>query len=190
MAENNHSILSTSLPLFPSTKLHLALYTDVTNSLAIRSNLLSGNKSYSYAFLDPTTTLSLTHVFAAIYRAFTARAAQSMRTKTLNTELVFSMSPSMNIADGLRKFGIKDDSTSLLVIRIDEDGTLSSLELANALDEIIAGNRIQISDESLAKLVDCEVVRQNYKIPAGVDLSDLNNATKVAIGAIALRGYT
>lgn len=156
----NH--LDLYLPQFPDSQIFLTLYTNVTNASTIRSNLLSGNTKYSYAFLDPKSIVSISHVLAAVYRALTERAAGSMRTRTVNSEIVFSMSPSMSIGDGLKRFGSKDDSTSILVVRLfeDEDKCADVTQVLTALDEIVDGDRIPISDSAIEPLTDIEIVRK------------------------------
>ncbi|KAK7204307.1 kinase binding protein CGI-121-domain-containing protein [Myxozyma melibiosi] len=184
--------LTLTLPQFPSSPLHLSLYTNVTNAPTIRSQLLSGNTAYSYAFLDPSTILSISHVLAAVYRALTEREAGTMRTRTVNSEIVFSMAPSMNIGDALKRFGVKDESTALFVVKVADEAedVVGAEEVGVALESIVEGESVALCDDALQALTDIEVVRKNYKIPQGVVLNDRIAAAQIVTGAIALRGYS
>ncbi|KAJ8102089.1 kinase binding protein CGI-121-domain-containing protein [Lipomyces tetrasporus] len=181
--------LTLRLPQFPQSVVHVGLYTSVTNAATIRKELLSGNTRYSYAFVDPRSMLSVAHVLAAVYRALTDMEAGGLRTRTLSSEVVFALGGTMNIADTLRRFGIADDSDSLLVVKVDTDQTKRSNSVWAELEEIIQGTSIPVSDENIAQLTDIETVRKNYKLQPGISLVDRSEATKVVAGAIALRGY-
>ncbi|KAK9467497.1 kinase binding protein CGI-121-domain-containing protein [Lipomyces arxii] len=185
--------LTLSLPQFPSSTIYISLYTGITNASTIRTELLGGNTKYAYAFVDPRTILSLTHLLSSVYRALTDNSADLLRTRTLHSELVFDLSPNMNIADSLRRFGLKDDSDSVLVLKVDDAADAKSDERKQrtfaAMDEIVEGTRVAVSDTEIAKLTDLELVRKNYKVSQGISLTDTGYATTVVTGAVALRGY-
>ncbi|KAK9376942.1 kinase binding protein CGI-121-domain-containing protein [Lipomyces chichibuensis] len=181
--------LTLRLPQFPQCLVHIGLYTSVANASIIRRELLSSNTRYSYAFVDPRSVLSVAHVLAAVYRALTDMEAGGMRTRTLSSEIVFAFGGTMNIAETLRRFGINDDSDSLLVVKVDTDQVERSHSVWDELGEIIQGTSIPVTDENIALLTDVEIVRKNYKIQQGISLADRSDATKVVAGAIALRGY-
>ncbi|KAK9448886.1 kinase binding protein CGI-121-domain-containing protein [Limtongia smithiae] len=182
-----------TLPQLPAAgRVCLALYRDVHNAAAIRAELLAGNTTYArYAFLDPRTVYSVAHVLAAVYRALTDCTAGSMRTRSVASEIVFAMAPSMNIADGLRRFGIKDDNDSLLVITlVQEDEKDQESVVFERLDKIVTGHRVVLSDASIAELTNIELLRKNYKFPQGVQITDPTEANNAILGAVALRGYS
>ncbi|KAK9492774.1 kinase binding protein CGI-121-domain-containing protein [Lipomyces doorenjongii] len=181
--------LTLRLPQFPQSAVHIGLYTSVTNASSIRGELLSGNTRYSYAFVDPRSVLSLAHVLAAVYRALTDMEAGGMRTRTLSSEIVFAFGGTMNIAESLRRFGINDDSDSLLVVKVDTAQVERSNSVWDELGELVQGTSIPVTDENIAALTDVETVRKNYKIQQGISLADRSEATNVISGAIALRGY-
>ena len=44
-----------------------------------------------------------------------------MKTRTINTEILFNLSSSTNISDSLNKFGSQDSDKSFLVVSVDKD---------------------------------------------------------------------
>ncbi|KAK9367397.1 kinase binding protein CGI-121-domain-containing protein [Lipomyces kononenkoae] len=181
--------LTLHLPQFPHSSVHIGLYTSVSNAATIRKELLAGNTRYSYAFVDPRGVLSLAHVLAAVYRALTDMQAGTLRTKTLSSEIVFAFGGTMNIAETLRRFGINDNSDSLLVVKVDTDQMERTNSVWNELEGIIQGTSIPVTDENIEKLTDIETIRKNYKIQQGISLANRSEVTKIVTGAIALRGY-
>lgn len=180
----------TTLPQFPDTQLLIALFENVKNAADIRKRVLqpaSDTDALPYAFISADTVYSVEHLFAAVYRALIDGSDGQARTKSVHSDIIFSLSPNNNIMDGLRRFGIADDSRNLLVVRvlgIDDDAVAAHIELAS----VVHGNETEVSDTTLEHLCVPEVLRKNYKLPATFDLTDRRLTNSALVGALSLRG--
>ncbi|KAH9201013.1 kinase binding protein CGI-121-domain-containing protein, partial [Zygosaccharomyces rouxii] len=103
-----------SLPQFPDTRISLRLFHNVSNASEIRSKVAQ----LPYAIIDARSICSLEQVYSAIYRALVESKYGKLKTKSLHSECLYSLSATSNIGEAYKNFGIKDDSQMLLVIQI------------------------------------------------------------------------
>lgn len=174
------SHLSFTIPQFPQFKISIHKFSNVTNAAEIKQNLLSGNQEYNFAFINSSTIVSSEQLIAAIYRTLLDYTQDKIRTKTLHSEVIFSLSPTQNIMDSLKRFGIQDDSKELVVINISENGAKDDYNL-----QIISGEEVKVDDDEFAKTVDYKVIKKNYKF----DSQDPELITRFIVNAIQLRGH-
>ena len=80
------SIHTLTLPHYPSHLIHIALFRNVSNAAHLRSQLLSANPDYDYAFLDPTTILSYHQLLLAAQLALHAHLTERSKTRTPHSE--------------------------------------------------------------------------------------------------------
>ncbi|KAK9478505.1 kinase binding protein CGI-121-domain-containing protein [Lipomyces japonicus] len=180
------------LPQFPDNQITLSLFTNVQNSSQIRAGLTSSDHRLSQlAVLDATTLVSTSHVLAAVSRAVRDFKTGHHRTRTINSEIVFAMSGSNNIADALRRFGVKDESTALLVVQVCHDGGGGDGQAQDGVnvEEIVDGTKVDVTDEAIAQLTNLAVVKKNYKLPQTVSLTDTERLASLVVGAVSMRGY-
>ena len=188
MSTSKHII--TTLPQFPDRRVLIALFENVQNAAEIKQRVLqpaSDADVLNYAFISATTVYSIEHILAAVYRAFIDSSDGQARTKNVHSDIIFSLSPNNNIMDGLRRFGIADDSHTLLVVRVltpEDDTTTIEAELA----AVVRGDETEVSDAAITR--DCvpEVLRKNYKLSATFDLADRRATNTALVGALSLRG--
>nr|POE62991.1 ekc/keops complex subunit [Quercus suber] len=86
-----------TLPHLRQCPLQVALFADVQNASFLRTQLLEGNSSFEYAFLDASAILSTTHVKAACFRAINDLLNDRLRSRNVHSEIVFSLSPNNNV---------------------------------------------------------------------------------------------
>lgn len=195
----------------PELALHVALYRDVRNAAFLRQQLLDGNADFEYAFIDATMILTTTHVLAATFRAMNDYLQERLKSRNVHSEIVFALSPNNNIGEAFRKFGIGDQTSDLLVIKVSTSPSVTSERVRSHLATAVQGTCVDFNDENLEAVSHVDKIRKAYKIvssmsprgqtkPAkshlnGVDGADFPVSEKkeleVAIlGAIALRGAT
>lgn len=118
-------------------------------------------------------------VIVAANRAIHLNRQSKMMTKNVHSEILFCLSPTKNISDSFRKFGLADNETSVLVVIADDlDGnTMSAVcncikgeminvnEISSLMDTRMIQKIYKITDEELAvsKLLDCVVSRISSK---------------------------
>merc|ERR1712227_316678 len=100
-------------------KLYLGLVTNVTNTGHIRQQVIGGK--LNCVLIRPCLVPSLLVVATAANKACLAKSRSAMRTRSVNTEILFNMSSSSNISDSLIKFGTGDTDKEILVVGVETD---------------------------------------------------------------------
>ncbi|PFH62169.1 hypothetical protein XA68_14838 [Ophiocordyceps unilateralis] len=98
--------------------IHVALFHNVRNAAFLQRQLLDRNAEFEYAFVDASIILSRNHILSAVFKAIIAQAQGTLETPNIHSEIVVHLSPSHNIADAYRRFGISPATTHLAVIKI------------------------------------------------------------------------
>ncbi|MEW5319902.1 MAG: hypothetical protein WDW38_011017 [Sanguina aurantia] len=114
----------------------------------------------------------------AAHKALTAQARGRLATTSLHTELVFNMSGSKHIAESLRRFGITDETSLLLVGKFDATDT----QLADIL-QLVQGVQVPLSQ--LASFANQALLQKYYKLAA--EEMKVGNVTDCIVGRIAAR---
>ncbi|KAI6383089.1 hypothetical protein MCOR25_000277 [Pyricularia grisea] len=197
------SLLS-QIPLehIPNThSVHAALFRDVSNAAHLHSQLLARNPAFEYALIDASAVGSTAQVLAAVFRALTALLGGGLRTPNVHSETVFCLSPSNNITEAYRRFGISPTTKDVIVLKVlfpaeeAKDAAPSPEDVWAHLCANIQGTALPFTDESISPLTDWAKVRKYYKLnaaPALAGLKDEDTKRKesemLILGAMALRG--
>ena len=109
-----------TFPQFPNHSIYISLFKGLSsNSIKqIKQELVSGNKAYDYCFLNTKHIVSLEHLYSSIHRSILNYTNNNMAAKTLNTEIIFNLSPINNIVDALKNFGIREDCPNVIIIKV------------------------------------------------------------------------
>ncbi|KAI0273122.1 CGI-121-domain-containing protein [Russula aff. rugulosa BPL654] len=167
-------------PQFSST-VHVALFKHVTNAAKlkariVRASTLEGTEgqtereAVNFAFVDARLITSTLHIQTAIIQAMLAAAQNTLRTKTVHSEVIWALNPSNNITEALRRYGVSDDSTALLVIRIDP---LDLSDVKSRMSAVVEGTHVPISQ--LADLTDWIAVKKYNKLNADPVIREAQN---------------
>ncbi|KAI8112215.1 hypothetical protein M9434_003539 [Picochlorum sp. BPE23] len=127
---------------FPEHTLSIFLVPQLVNARELRQSLMSGTLEPEAALIDAGTLAHLLIVKAAAGLALQHHAHGTLRTKTLHSELVYSLSGSKHIGSSLGTFGIKDDTACLLVAKFD-----ASDEDMDALRNLVVSNECVLEEE-------------------------------------------
>ncbi|OKL56385.1 hypothetical protein UA08_08334 [Talaromyces atroroseus] len=148
---------------------HVALYKDLKNAGFLRTQLISGNADFQYAFIDASVILSRQHVFAAVFRAVNDHINDRLISYNVHSEIVVSLSPTNNIADSFRRFGITDATKNLLVVKVSVNPEVTHESVAKHLESVVEATPVPFTDETLSLMSDLGRIRKIYKIsqPAG-----------------------
>ncbi|KAL4935159.1 hypothetical protein BDV06DRAFT_135620 [Aspergillus oleicola] len=195
------SLETIHLPHLPSSlEVHAALYKDVQNSPYLRQQLLAGNADFEYALIDASMVLSRAHALSAVFRAVNDYLNDRLKSRNIHSEIVFSLSPTNNIADSFRKFGISDATTSLLVVKVSVTPEIAHDSVAAHLAQNVEGTPVAFDDESLSGISDVAKIKKAYKLgalpsaPGGQTNGTIDKGKRQlelsVLGAIALRGAT
>ncbi|KAM7429150.1 hypothetical protein ABFA07_019958 [Porites harrisoni] len=135
----------------------LALFTDVSNSKELRELIVHGK--LEAALLNASMIFDPFHVVVAGHKALHLFQQGKMKTRTLHSEIIFNLSPSSNINDSFKKFGILDSTKDILVVIITQG---NGIEKISELSKQIKGTLVSLS--SLAAISDQEKIRKIYGI--------------------------
>lgn len=173
-------------PQFPQLPVVVGLLKDVQpETLAkVKTELVAANPDYDFCFLNPTHIVSLEHLYSAIHRAVSNQKNDTMRAKTLNTEIIFNLLPVNNIVDALRRFGVDETCSSLIAIKVLDD----SSNIEEHLQGLLGVKPVPLTDEALWELVDRKKFKKLYKLNDAKTDDSQASLTRLAICACQLRG--
>ncbi|CAM6098531.1 unnamed protein product [Calypogeia fissa] len=165
------------LDTHPGRTLHLFLFHNVANSGELLQLMQTGALSPELAFLNASLVPDTFPVLAAAHKALVSQAGDSIRTRTLHSELVYNISGSKHIRESLLRCGITDSTSYVLVARF--DATPADVE---AVRRLVQGTEIDLSE--LPKRADQGLIHKQYKI-SSVELenSSLEDAVTLRIAA-------
>lgn len=150
-------IVQYSVQSNPSYTTNLALFTDVTNSSELRQLIIQGK--IEAALLNASMIIDPFHVAIAGHKALQLFQQGKMKTKTLHSEIVFNLSPSTNINESFKKFGILDSTTSVLVVIVTQENANKKI---SEISKFINGEQVSIT--ALSTISDQEKIKKIYGI--------------------------
>ena len=138
-------------------KYRVALFRDVVNSKQLRQFLFEG--SLNCALIKPGYISCKAQLFSAVESALLKQLSNSMKTKNVNTEVIFNLHPDHQISEALKTISIDDGSKQILAVTIDDEGG----EKIAALREKLQGTSVFVGDE-WAQVCDAKAVQSLYKM--------------------------
>lgn len=147
------------LDLFPQYKVTVLLFNDVKNVSQLRRKAMDG--SIEGALLNPAMIIDPFQVLVSVNKAIHLQLLGKMKTRSLNSEIIFNLSPTNNISEAFKKFGLSDSDSAVLVVLTD-DGTkaLNSQEIISHVE----GQQVPLAD--LSQLTDFTKVKKMFKVSA------------------------
>ncbi|TDL14659.1 CGI-121-domain-containing protein [Rickenella mellea] len=149
---------------------HIALFVDVANAAPLRARLVRAStlegvegdaerEAVNFAFIDAKLVTSRLHVQTALYQSIIAFTQSALKTKTVHSEVLWSLNPTNNITEALRRFGISDSSTAIVVARVGPQSDRSVIE--EQMREVIQGRLVPLD---LHNLTDWSAIKKYYKL--------------------------
>lgn len=186
---------------FNHAVVHVALFDDVTNSAAIRSRIIQAariigvdgdteREAINFAFIDARLISSLLHLQTAIYQALLSEAQGQLRTKTIHSEILWALNPTNNITEAIRRYGVSDASTTLIVIRVD----VSNIpDVQRRMCDIVQGSMVTF--EALKQMTDWSTIKKHYKLDAEPALKEVQGeqdrehaiVNNIIVGSVAMK---
>lgn len=185
---------------YPEYTVYYSLFSDISVEKVkqVKQQIISGNLEYDYCYLSIKYIASIEVLSQAIYKAIQNYKNGVMKANTLNAEIILNLSPINNIADALKKFGIDDTRSEVLVVSILKSDQVNDSNLQAINQQLIeqfditSKQNIDLTDDLLYKQLDVQKFKKVYKLNDAVLSSNETELkfqlTRLAIGACILRG--
>ncbi|BBN19643.1 EKC/KEOPS complex subunit TPRKB/CGI121 [Marchantia polymorpha subsp. ruderalis] len=165
------------LDTHPGHTLHLFLFSELQNSKEILNLLQTGVLQPELAFFNASLIPDTFPLLAAAHKAMQSHDRGSLRTRSIHSELIFNYSGSKHITESLKRCGISDTTSYVLVARFD-----ASPEDVDAVKTLVKGEELDISE--LPARADQAAILKHYKISTvELDASSLEDAIVCRIAA-------
>lgn len=177
-------------PEYPELATFIAYYQDIDkdNLLNVKAELINRNDQYDYCFLSTTHLISLEQLYSSVHMAIQNYERGTMKARTLNTEIIFNLSPINKINDALKIFGVDDKRTDVIVVKVFKVEELNQFQTIEKAVSMLTGvESADLNDDVLEKSVDLKKFRKVFKL-SPESLSGPDSYTKGAIAASLLRG--
>eukprot|EP01023_Acetabularia_acetabulum_P027134 TRINITY_DN2569_c1_g1_i1.p2 TRINITY_DN2569_c1_g1~~TRINITY_DN2569_c1_g1_i1.p2 ORF type:complete len:207 (+),score=46.74 TRINITY_DN2569_c1_g1_i1:72-623(+) len=177
MGDSCGEVLQIKFESMPERYLSCLLFKNVTNAAEIRKKIVGQQLPIDYSFIDAAILPSTLVLNVAAYKAILNHKQHKKQTNTIHSELVYFLSPSKHIADSLKRYGVNDNTTSLIVARFE-----ATDEEIQKIKQIVQGEQVGFSE--LEKLQDLQQIRKAAKISdEEMQISGLTDAILFRIAA-------
>ncbi|KAJ3579883.1 hypothetical protein NPX13_g688 [Xylaria arbuscula] len=151
-------------------------------------------------------------ILSAAFKAITLQVAGQLKTPNVHSEIVYSLSPTSNIAEAYRRHGITPTTRDLVIVKVlvspsssvlganttpsttleieNNAPTLTAQDVEKHLQANVQGTPAPFTDETLSELTDWSRVRKYYKLNGVGWLDGIKDpaAKKTEMGALVMGG--
>lgn len=181
-----------TFPQFPEYSVFVGYYTDIKSETLkqVKEQLVAGNQTYNYCFVNTAHLISLDQLSCSLHRSIQNHELNRMKAKTLNTEILYNLSPTNNINEALKRFGVDESRLDIIVIKVlsrSDDEAQCNTEIEKLLE---GSSTTELSNVLLTKLVDLKKFLKLFKIQlTNEDISQAQQRySREAVAASLLRG--
>ncbi|CAK6949784.1 EKC/KEOPS complex subunit TPRKB [Scomber scombrus] len=145
------------LELYPDHSVTQMLFKEVKNAAELRQKAVEG-KIYA-ALINPTMLVNPLQVLVAANKAVHLQKIGKMKTRSLYSEIIFNLSPTNNISEAFKRFGISDGDDSVMVVLVHNK---QESKLLSDITALVDGRQVQVEDVS--SLSDPAKIKKLYKV--------------------------
>ncbi|KAF8554973.1 CGI-121-domain-containing protein [Imleria badia] len=160
-----------------------AKFKHVKNAGAIRERIVKaattvgpeGDKerdAVNFAFINATLITSPLHLQTAAVQALFASSAKTMRTKTFHSEIIWNLNPTNNISEAIKRYGVSDTTTDLIVMHI---ASWEREDILERMRNVVDGELDLLANVS--QLTDWPTVIKHYKLDQEPLFKDFTGGT-------------
>ncbi|XP_071758684.2 EKC/KEOPS complex subunit TPRKB [Centroberyx gerrardi] len=145
------------LELFPDQEVTQMLFKDLKNAAELRQSAVEGK--INGALINPSMLVDPFQVLVAANKAVHLHKIGKMKTRSLYSEIIFNLSPTNNISEAFKRFGISDGDDSVLVVLVhNKDESQLVADITAKVDGL------QLPVEELSSLSDPAKIKKLYKV--------------------------
>lgn len=145
------------LELFPDHRVTQMLFKEVKNAAELRQSAMEGK--INAALINPTMLVNPFQMLVAANKAVHLQKVGKMKTRTLYSEIIFNLSPTNNISEAFKRFGISDGDDSVLVVLVHDK---EESQFLSDISARVDGRQVPVEDVS--SLSDHAKIKKLYKI--------------------------
>lgn len=146
-----------NLELFPEYTVTQMLFRDVKNATELRKMAVNGE--IKGALINPSMIVDAFQILVASNKAVHLHKIGKMKTRSLYSEIIFNLSPTNNISEAFKRFGISDrDSAVYIVLVHNKEETLNVDDIISKVD----GQQIDV--DQVSELTDAAQIKKLYKV--------------------------
>lgn len=161
----------------PDQSLTALLFTDVQNAKELQEQVVSGTIPVDCSFINASLVPDLFLLQLAASKSLEAQKHGGLKTRSLHAELVFSLSGTRQITDSLKRFGVSDGISAVLVARFNATAD----ELVRIRDAV-KGTETPL--DKLPSLTDAAQLKKVLKItPQELQIGSLADAVACRMAA-------
>nr|XP_021330684.1 EKC/KEOPS complex subunit TPRKB isoform X1 [Danio rerio] len=143
--------LTQDLELFHEYTVTQLLFKDVKNATELRKMAVNGE--IKGALINPSMILVATNKAVHLHKI------GKMKTRSLYSEIIFNLSPTNNISEAFKRFGISDSDTAVHIVLVhNKEETLNIDDIISKVD----GQQIDVGQVS--EMTDTAKIKKLYKI--------------------------
>mmetsp|Transcript_955 Transcript_955/g.1708 ORF Transcript_955/g.1708 Transcript_955/m.1708 type:complete len:195 (+) Transcript_955:23-607(+) len=118
----------------------VSCFKNVKNIEELKEYAFSDSSPLSISLIDCENIFSYQHFLVASNLAVHNYKEDVMKTRNVHTELIYSLSPSKNVADSLRRIGAQDSTQHLIIAAFDQE-----IDELNSFCEKVQGENVGTS---------------------------------------------
>lgn len=187
------------LPEFPEKVIFISFFSDLESDVIrnVKEELIAGNSDFDFCFLNTDHIVSMEHLNYSIHQSIVNFKFGAEKAKTLNTEIILNLSPTNNITDSLKRFGVSGDCPNLIAIKVLETHSEVPEKVNEHLNLILRAKEQQNiefdNDVLFDNFVNIQKVKKIYKL-SDAQMTETGKQqqarlTRLVIGACILRGH-
>ncbi|NP_001290835.1 EKC/KEOPS complex subunit TPRKB [Esox lucius] len=142
--------------LFPDHSVTQLLFKDVKNASELRKNAMEGK--INGALINPSMIVNPFQVLVAANKAVHLHRIGKVKTRSLYSEIIYNFSPTNNISEAFKRFGISDSDSAVLIVLVHP-----TEETHHVTDVMVKVDGKQIPVEDVSKMTDTVQIKKLYK---------------------------
>ncbi|XP_060745659.1 EKC/KEOPS complex subunit TPRKB [Tachysurus vachellii] len=149
--------LTSALELFPEFAVTQILFKDVKNCAELKKMAMEGK--IAGALINPSVVLDPFQTLLAANKAVHVQMIGKMKTRSLYSEIIFNLSPTNNISEAFKRFGISENDNAVLIVLVH-----NKEEACNKDDILSKVDGQQIPADQISSLSDLAKIKKLYKL--------------------------